>query len=148
MTSDATVTVKCLLVITTFVAGATLGANQAPSVSDGIYTKEQAEHGEALYRDACESCHAPDLSGGKVVPGLAGRAFAQQWGGMTLGQWFDLVLTSMPDTNPAEVTSREKADILAFVLRENGLPSGDVELPGRAEVLDRYRFEMPDLIPQ
>lgn len=127
------------------VAGATLGARQGPSLSDGIYTEEQANRGGVAYREACESCHGPDLSGGKVVPGLSGRAFAEKWSGLTLGQWFELVLTSMPDGSPADVTSPEKADILAFVLRESGLPPGDVELPDRTEVLDGYTFGTAEL---
>lgn len=129
-----------VLIAAIAIAGATLGARQAPSISDGIYTEEQADRGGVAYRIACESCHAPDLSGGKVVPGLSGRAFAEKWSGLTLGQWFELVLTSMPDGSPADVTSREKADILAFILRERGLPSGDAELPDRTEVLDGYTF--------
>ena len=93
------------------VAGATLGARQGPSLSDGIYdgiyTEEQANRGGVAYREACESCHGPDLSGGKVVPGLSGRAFAEKWSGLTLGQWFELVLTSKPDGSPADDLTRE-----------------------------------------
>jgi len=144
--SDAIVTVGGqVLAAAIVVALSTLGARQPPSISDGIYTAEQANRGGVVYRKACESCHAPDLSGGKVVPGLSGSAFSEKWSGVTLGQWFDLVLTSMPDGSPAEVTSREKADILAFVLRESGLPPGDVELPDRTEVLDAYTFGTDEL---
>ena len=128
------------LVAAMTVATATLGAGQASSLSDGIYTVAQADRGERAYRDACESCHAPDLSGGKVVPGLVGRAFMDKWTGLPLGRWFELVVVSMPEANPAEVPAEGKADILAFVLQENGLPSGDIELPARTDVLDGYRF--------
>ena len=118
-----------------------LGASQTvPSLSDGIYTKAQADRGERTYREVCESCHAPDLSGGKVVPGLVGRAFREKWAGLSLGRWFELVVVSMPPRNPAEVPAEGKADILAFVLQENGLPPGDTELPARTEILDAYRF--------
>ena len=134
-----------LLVTVLAVSGATLTAWQLPSFSDGIYTDEQADRGSVAYRAACEGCHAPDLSGGKVVPGLAGPAFAEKWSDQTLGQWFELVLTSMPEENPADVTSREKADILAFILRESGLPSGDTELPDRTEVLNGYTFSTAEL---
>ena len=127
------------------IAGATLGATQAPSISDGIYTEGQASRGGVAYRRACEGCHATDLSGGKVVPGLSGRAFSEKWSGLTLGRWFELVLTSMPEGSPADVTPREKADILAFILRESGLPPGDVELPDRREVLERYTFGKTEL---
>ena len=63
-----------------------------------------------------------------------------KWTGLPLGRWFELVVVSMPEANPAEVPAEGKADILAFVLQENGLPSGDIELPARTDVLDGYRF--------
>ena len=116
-------------------------ARQAQSVWDRIYTLEQAKRGELVYRDACESCHAPDLSGGKVVPGLVGEAFTGHWYGRTVGQLFEQVLVSMPEENPSDVSRREKVDILAFILRANAFPAGDRELPDRIEVLDHFLFD-------
>ncbi len=121
--------------------GVTLGARQIQSVWDSIYTDDQANRGEVLYRAACESCHAPDLSGGKVVPELIGKTFTEDWNGLTVGQLFDRVLLSMPEGDPASVSRTEKADILAFILRANGFPSGDLDLEARTEFLDRFRFD-------
>ena len=121
--------------------GVPLGARQARSVWDRIYTDEQANRGEALYRNACENCHAPDLSGGKVVPELVGETFTNNWNGLTVGQLFERVLVSMPEEDPSSVSRREKADVLAFILRANEFPAGDQELPDLTEILDTLTFE-------
>lgn len=123
------------------------GAHGAPAerqqrtVWDGIYTPEQADRGAALYGEWCASCHAPDLSGGDVAPGLVGGEFVWNWSGLTVGQLFERLRISMPQEDPSSVTRSEKADILAFMLRANAFPAGARELPGRAAMLDRFLFE-------
>ena len=126
---------------------ATLGARgggvtaQAQSVWDGVYTDEQADRGELLYQESCASCHAPDLSGGDMAPGLAGGEFVWNWSGLTVGQLFERLRISMPQENPSGVSRAQKADILAFVLRANGFPVGERELADRAEMLEQFMFE-------
>ena len=38
------------------------------SVSDGVYTTQQAQRGEPLYRSYCAYCHGPDLLGRPDFP--------------------------------------------------------------------------------
>ena len=117
-------------------------ARQVESVWDGVYSEQQADRGELLYRAVCESCHAPDLSGGKVVPELVGETFTEDWDGLMVGQLFELVLLSMPEGDPASVSSREKVDILSFILRANGFPAGNMDLQVQQDVLNAVRFEV------
>lgn len=137
---------RCVLVaglvlgLVTAHSGVALRGQPAPSVWDRIYTDEQAGRGEAIYRATCEGCHAPDLSGGKVVPELVGQTFRDGWDGSTLGRLFERVVLSMPEGDPASVTREQKGDILAFILRANGFPSGERELEPRTELLDRFTF--------
>lgn len=128
-------------IVLVVVAGVTPGASQMQSVWDRIYTDDQADRGEVFYRMACESCHAPDLSGGKVVPELIGDTFTEDWDGLTVGRLFERVLRSMPEDDPASVSRGEKADILAFILRVNGFPSGVLDLKPQTELLDRVTFD-------
>ncbi len=114
---------------------------QERTVWDGIYTQEQAEAGAALYATWCADCHASDLSGGDVAPGLVGGEFVWNWSGLTVGQLFERLRISMPQEDPAAVTRSEKAAILAFMLRTNEFPAGDRELPDRAALLDQFLFE-------
>ena len=114
---------------------------QTPTVWDGMYTDEQAARGEMLYQEWCASCHAPDLSGGDLAPGLAGGEFVWNWSGLTVGQLFERLRISMPQENPSSVTRAQKADILAFMLSANEFPVGAQELVGRSEILDQFMFE-------
>ena len=116
-------------------------AGQMRSVWDRIYSNEQAKRGETLYRIECESCHAPDLSGGMVVPELIGNTFTEDWDGLSVGQLFERVLLSMPEEDPGSVSRYDKADILAFILQENGFPPGQGDLQAEMDLLDRVRFE-------
>lgn len=114
---------------------------QIQTVWDGMYTDEQAARGEMLYQEWCASCHAPDLSGGDLAPGLAGGEFVWNWSGLTVGQLFERLRISMPQENPSSVTRAQKADILAFMLAANEFPVGEQELVGRSEILDQFMFE-------
>ena len=118
-----------------------LAERQDRTVWDGIYTQEQAERGAGLYEEWCASCHASDLSGGDVAPGLVGGEFVWNWSGLTVGQLFERLRISMPQEDPAAVTRSEKADILAFMLLVNEFPAGARELPDRAAMLEQFLFE-------
>ena len=121
--------------------GGLAAAGQSRTTWDGIYTEVQAARGEGLYQEWCASCHAPDLSGGDVAPGLVGGEFVWNWSGLTVGQLFDRLRISMPQENPSDVTRSQKADILAFMLLVNEFPSGEHELADRTQMLDQIMFE-------
>jgi hypothetical protein len=89
----------------------------------------------------CESSHAPDLAGGKVVPEIVGPTFITRWSGQTVGHLFERVVVSMPEDDPSSVSRQAKADIIAFILRANRFPAGDTELPDRIEGFNRFAFE-------
>ena len=57
------------------VAGQETAATTVP-----VYTHEQAELGEAVYRDACADCHLTNLRGDFEAPELAGPNFRRAWG--------------------------------------------------------------------
>ena len=123
------------------VSCSTLAGCQVPTTPVRLYTDDQANRGKILYRDACEGCHAPDLEGGKVVPGVAGQAFVDKWAGRSLAELFDLLLVSMPPEQPSSVSRQDKADMLAFILRENQWPAGVRELPDSVQALDGVLLE-------
>lgn len=116
-------------------------AGQARTTWDGIYTEQQAARGEPLYQEWCASCHAPDLSGGDLAPGLVGGEFVWNWSGITVGQLFERLRISMPQENPSSVTRAQKADILAFMLYVNEFPAGEHELADRTNMLEQIMFE-------
>ena len=96
----------------------------------GVYSDAQAERGHALYTESCSACHAPDLRGNNTSPGLVGMGFTFLWGGSTLGALFERIQERMPPVRPGTLSPQTYRDILAFVLAENGYPSGEQELEG------------------
>jgi S-disulfanyl-L-cysteine oxidoreductase SoxD len=107
---------------------------------DGIYTDAQAKRGADAYQASCASCHGADLLGGEMSPALAGPEFAANWSGQSLGDLFDRIRTSMPQDKPGALSSRAYADILAFMLSKGGAPTGQAELPSRADALQTVTF--------
>jgi len=103
------------------------GAEARVSIWDGVYTDTQAERGRTLYMQNCGRCHGADLSGTFEIPPLIGR-FMPYWSGSTLDALFDYVSTAMPLGNPGSLSAAANADIVAFILKSNDLPSGAKEL--------------------
>ena len=61
------------------------------SVGDGVYTKEQASRGAALYNEQCVACHGTLT---QIIPEmaslLADYTFRARWENRSLGELFDL----------------------------------------------------------
>ena len=111
------------------------------SVRDGIYTEDQAKRGDRDYRKECGSCHGADLEGKGQAPPLQGAEFTSNWNGMSVGDLFDKIQSSMPGDRPGQLSAEENAGILAYILQRNQFPSGKQELPGDADALRKIRFE-------
>lgn len=111
------------------------------TVWDGVYTAEQAKRGAALYADNCASCHGLALTGGESAPPLTGGEFLSNWSGLTLGDLFDRIRTSMPADRPGTLTREQTANVLAHILNVGQFPSGTAELSTRTEILKQIRIE-------
>src|SRR3974390_557036 len=88
---------------------------QDRSVWDGVYTTEQSKRGEAAYAEKCASCHGAALGGGESAPPLTGGEFMANWSGLTVGDLFNRIRTTMPADRPGNLKRREAADILAYM---------------------------------
>lgn len=110
---------------------ATLGAQAGGSApgSDGIYSAEQANRGAQLFEERCSACHTVDQ--------FTGPEFLLSWGGQPALGLFTLIRTTMPQGSPASLKRQEYADVLAYLLRENGLPAGSTELSGTDDALKK-----------
>ncbi|HEX9705666.1 MAG TPA: cytochrome c [Gemmatimonadales bacterium] len=107
----------------------------AQSVSEGSYTIDQADRGEAVFRDICSSCHTPGQFSGSV--------FLRAWNGTTAYDLFTLMRTTMPYDNPGQLRREQYADVMAYVFKLNGLPTGPRELPSDDAGLRRVKIEPP-----
>jgi mono/diheme cytochrome c family protein len=114
---------------------------QAVSTWSGVYTEDQAKAGLAAYTKACSECHAQDLNGDGYAPPLKGPDFMTNWNGLTVAEFFDRIRVSMPPSDPNAVTPKEKAVIVAYVLKENGFPAGKTEMPVTADGMKGIKIE-------
>ena len=116
-------------------------AAQSRTVWDKVYTEEQANRGETLYRQRCAQCHGDGLEGVEAAPALTGPAFSDKWEGETLRALFDRMRTMPPD-KPGVLSRAENADVLAHLLRAGGFPSGDAPLDSTAGALGEITLRM------
>ena len=105
------------------------------STREGVYTEQQAVAGGALYLRSCVECHGITLAGGEAGPALVGGAFWQQWQNQSLAAFYQITASTMPVNNPNGFTPEQYADLVAFMLQQNGLPAGEENLPSVAENL-------------
>jgi cytochrome c553 len=106
---------------------------EVSSVFDGVFTLEQSARGKIRYLETCERCHKKDLAGDATeeIPPLVGDKFLSNWSKWTVGDLFERSSTKMPPKSKdrLHLSDEEYADILAYILEQNGFPTGDAELP-------------------
>ncbi|HYL35993.1 MAG TPA: cytochrome c [Bryobacteraceae bacterium] len=139
------VKIKTMAIIGLAAAGAFYSNLRAQSPSrsvwDGVYTDAQAKSGQPMYNESCSSCHGDTLMGGESAPALAGGEFLSNWNGLTLGDLFDRIRTTMPQNKPQSLSRDKVAGILAYMLSVNQFPAGKTELPQQTEVLKEIRID-------
>jgi len=118
---------------------ASIGAQGAKSVKEGVYTADQAKRGEALYKDNCAACHGEDLAGSGPMPALAGNDFIANW--KNVGDLYEKINTSMPASAPGSLSAQQTTDIVAFMLGKSNFPAGATELAAKQDVLTTIKIE-------
>lgn len=122
-------------------AGIPLAQNDSRSIWAGVYTNAQAERGAQGYANHCAVCHGATLTGTGEAKPLTGPAFLSSWNGLSVGDLYDRIRTSMPANAPKSLSRETYADILAYVLKFDGFPAGDADLDHRSEVLAGIRID-------
>ena len=125
-----------------FAGGRAHAAEDAVSVWEGVYTKEQAARGKTRYFASCAVCHGSQLQGDSDSPELAGKSFMKRWGDQSVGTLFAFASTQMPVGRPGSLGVQGYADVIAHILATNGFPDGQQELPPNAQALDRIVIEV------
>jgi len=114
-------------------------AIQQRGVWDGIFTIAQADLGKQQAA-RCQGCHGPDLAGTDRAPTLKGNAFLANWEDGSVNRLFTKIRDTMPPGNTDSIAPDTKLDIVAFLLRENGFPTGATELSANVEALDSLQI--------
>ena len=110
------------------------GLDSTRSTLLGVYAADQAARGQETYEVMCRECHVPATH--------TGPAFTAAWQGRPLWNLFRYIRELMPKDDPGTLTRRETTQVLAYLLRMNGMPSGGEELPADSTTLSRIRIEL------
>ena len=121
------------------VASSTAWAQSTDSTSRkstlaGVYTEEQATKGDSEHQANCVACHGAEK--------YSGEKFVKDWVGRTAFDLFDQLKATMPDDNPGGLSTQQYTDIIAYIFKVNGLPSGTTALPADPEALRLIKIEM------
>ncbi len=126
----------CVAVATSVLSATQATASRAAqepdtrSVADRVYSPDQAERGQTLFRDVCIICHPDPL-------------WRTSWEGRNVGEIYTKILKFMPDDDPGSLSPAEAASAVAYILQSNGFPAGDTALSADVAVLGRIRVEAP-----
>lgn len=109
---------------------------------DGMFSKAQTDRGEGLYQMNCAACHGNQLEGGDHAPPLRDEAFWEEWNGKAARALYSRILTTMPPTDPGSVSEKDTIDIVAKIVRANGVPEG-VKTIQHADELNGLMLRQP-----
>ena len=110
---------------------------------------DQAIAGRTRFRrDGCADCHAPNLvgivdtreNGDGDGPPLIGPRFVERWFGGPVSALFEYMVEMMPPDRPGTLETVVYANILAFILAENGFVAGQIDLPAEVDRLAEMGF--------
>ena len=121
-----------LLAITSSAAGQ---AAPERTTQAGVYTAAQAARGQDTFAGQCQACHTP--------ADYTSPAFSTAWVGKMLSELFSFVSQNMPKSDPGSLQPGEYAQVVAYLLKLNGMPDGEQELPADSVALKSIRFEVP-----
>jgi hypothetical protein len=99
------------------------------TVLDGVYSSSQAQRGARHYSNICADCHE---GGEPDAEPLFGQHFIDRWREAPLDFLYGFISTNMPGDDAGNLKEAVYLETLAFLLKENGYPSGKANLTAAA----------------
>jgi hypothetical protein len=106
------------------------------STMSGVFTAAQADKGQDLYGSTC-------LGGCHSLSSHRGIAFRHRWEGHPVFELYQLINDQMPNDDPGSLSSEESLQLVAYLLKVNGMPAGKDALSSDAAALKKIKIEMP-----
>jgi mono/diheme cytochrome c family protein len=142
-------------VVATIAFAASLGSAlmnaQAPAAAKTVwdappmYTEEQASRGSQVFGSTCANCHTLGSQGNRP---LSGEKFIGRYTQKTVGDLFAFMQKNMPNGNGGTLSENTYSDLLALILKSNGLPAGTAELtPAAVAAVQIMPKDGPGLLP-
>lgn len=110
-----------------------------PRDSTPLYTEEQATAGEAVFVKVCAECHEKK--------DVTSADFRSKWHGRALLELYELIRTTMPDSNPGALSRDEYAGTLAYILKLNGVPAGPTAIMPDSIAMKAALLALPPVAP-
>lgn len=107
----------------------------AKTTWDSVYSAAQAGRGESSYAKTCARCHGTALGGGDEATPLVGGGFLGNWNGQTVADLQKRVIETMPSDSVGIYDKKLVTDVIAFMLKSNGFPAGNGDLPVETDTL-------------
>ena len=99
---------------------------EAKTIKDGVFTQAQVDSGEATYNSSCKACHDMRFY----------RNTLKSWDGQPVLWMWESILGTMPADNPGSLMLDEYTDVVAYILSENGFPTGETALDPDVNMAD------------
>lgn len=123
----------CLLVSERAAAAQGPSANGQRSTKEGVFNRDQWMRGRDLYAGLCAGCHPAVTHVGPV--------FTKSWAGKQLSDLFGFLRERMPKNDPGSLSEQEYVDVMSYMLRLNGMPQGNDEMPADSTALTKIRID-------
>src|SRR5262245_15179099 len=118
---------RLAIAATVMCSAVVLAAQRRPAGS--AYTTARAERVQASYRQSLQDCHGLLLDNGEFGgPPLKGGYFRTRWGSGNVAVLYGYVSLTMPPDRPGQLSAQTYADLVAYILSNNGYAAGDKEL--------------------
>ena len=101
---------------------AATGQVPAPAQATAATGTAQVEHGAAVFKEKCATCHGENLQGSFNAQGLSGNTFQSQWRSRTVAELFGTISETMPPTSPGSLAREDALAVVAYILQRNGAP--------------------------
>lgn len=88
------------------------------TVADGVFTQAQVDAGKLVYDSSCKACHNMRFY----------RDTLRSWANQPVLYLWENILGTMPADNPGSLMLDEYTDVIAYILNENGFPTGDTPM--------------------
>ena len=108
---------SCVFLLMGLVAGQ-ISLAQEKTVNDGVFTAAQVDAGQVVFDSSCKTCHDMRFYSDTL----------KSWNNQPLIYLWESILGTMPPDNPGSLMLEEYTDVIAYILAENGFPTGETKL--------------------
>ena len=105
----------------------------APDLPPATYLPAQADRGEKVFNQVCAMCHARTQ--------FIGQAFVENWNDHRVSDFYTLIRSTMPLSNPGGLQDEEYLGVVAYLLKENRAGIGVDSLGADSLYLRKHKIQ-------